>query len=157
MIVSPGVTLASIAWSTYPRDRRAPKTPSELPGQVRVPEHFRHDIPRIRVLNRVGSGGLISILTMSFKPFSKRHFGWGETRLHEHIAVFALFFGTTKQEACPSPLFTTCESPSCLHPNYGVWATSQHTLLGSRDSESQACDARPYFGLLRGRYPRVTV
>lgn len=93
MIVSRRVTPASIAWSTYPRDRRAPKTPSELPDHVRLPKGSPHDIPRIRVLNRGGSGGPISTLTMSSKAFSKRHFDWGETRLHEHTGISALFFG----------------------------------------------------------------
>ena len=93
MIVSRRVTPASIAWSTYPRDRRAPKTPSELPDQVRLPKGSPDEIPRIRVLNRGGSGGPISTLTMSSKAFSERHFDWGETRLHEHTGISALFFG----------------------------------------------------------------
>ena len=65
--------------------------------------------------------------------------------------------GPIKQEACSSHSFPTCESPPCCNPIYSAWVASQHAHLGRRESESQACAARPYFGLLRGRYPRVTV
>ena len=126
MTVSRRVTPASIAWSTYPRDRRAPKTPSELPDQVRVPKGSPHDIPRIRVLDRDGSGDPISILTISFKAFSKRHFDWGETRLHERSAVFALCSGCNFRPDKPGSLLAVAVHDLRIPPLVAV----QFTLLG---------------------------